>query len=164
MEKIANTLPDEMKKELLPYLSAKKDSEEYKIVKAADKLSAYIKCLEEFACVNTATDCECSIIFSSRVERINCQRLINFIRSIENSCQSCTFVQVLPCPIQMVSSQPFTAPHNIFFARGTHQLPALDKLHSVHISIKFFHIGSFRRCFIPISRAMLFDDRQIKFK
>ncbi|MCI9010070.1 MAG: 5'-deoxynucleotidase [Clostridia bacterium] len=47
VEKIANTLPDEMKKELLPYLSAKKDSEEYKIVKAADKLSAYIKCLEE---------------------------------------------------------------------------------------------------------------------
>ena len=36
-----------MKEELYPYLQADKTSEEYKYVKAADKLSAYIKCLEE---------------------------------------------------------------------------------------------------------------------
>lgn len=47
VEKIADTLPAEMKEELYPYLQADKTSEEYKYVKAADKLSAYIKCLEE---------------------------------------------------------------------------------------------------------------------
>ena len=47
VEKIADTLPAEMKGELYPYLQADKTSEEYKYVKAADKLSAYIKCLEE---------------------------------------------------------------------------------------------------------------------
>ena len=47
VEKIANTLPEEMKGELYPYLQADKNSPEYKFVKAADRLSAYIKCLEE---------------------------------------------------------------------------------------------------------------------
>lgn len=47
VEKIAGTLPEEMKSELYPYLQADKSSEEYRFVKAADKLSAYIKCLEE---------------------------------------------------------------------------------------------------------------------
>ena len=47
VEKMAGTLPEEMKGELLPYLQADKSSAEYKFVKAADKLSAYIKCLEE---------------------------------------------------------------------------------------------------------------------
>ncbi len=47
VEKIAGTLPEEMRKEISPYLLADKSSREYKLVKAADKLSAYIKCLEE---------------------------------------------------------------------------------------------------------------------
>lgn len=47
VEKIASTLPEEMKGELYPYLQADKTSEEYRYVKAADKLSAYLKCLEE---------------------------------------------------------------------------------------------------------------------
>lgn len=47
VDKIANTLPQELKGELYPYLQADKTSAEYKFVKAADKLSAYIKCLEE---------------------------------------------------------------------------------------------------------------------
>ena len=47
VEKIAGTLPDEMKKGIYPFLQADKSSEEYKLVKAADKLSAYLKCLEE---------------------------------------------------------------------------------------------------------------------
>ncbi len=47
VEKIADTLPKEMKGELYPYLQADKSSREYRLVKAADKLSAYIKCLEE---------------------------------------------------------------------------------------------------------------------
>lgn len=47
VEKIEKTLPPEMRGELSPYLEADKASEEYKFVKAADKLSAYLKCLEE---------------------------------------------------------------------------------------------------------------------
>lgn len=47
VEKIASTLPEELKGELTPYLQADKSSEEYIFMKAADKLSAYIKCLEE---------------------------------------------------------------------------------------------------------------------
>lgn len=47
VEKISDTLPKEMKGELYPYLQADKSSTEYRFVKAADKLSAYLKCLEE---------------------------------------------------------------------------------------------------------------------
>ena len=47
VEKIADTLPPELKEELYPFLQADKHSDEYRFVKAADKLSAYIKCLEE---------------------------------------------------------------------------------------------------------------------
>lgn len=47
VDRIAQTLPDEMKGEIYPFLQADRASEEYRIVKAADKLSAYLKCLEE---------------------------------------------------------------------------------------------------------------------
>lgn len=47
VEKIADTLPEELKGGLYPYLQADKSSLEYRFVKAADKLSAYLKCLEE---------------------------------------------------------------------------------------------------------------------
>ena len=46
-EKMANMLPAEMKGAIEPYILADENSEEYKLVKAADRLSAYIKCLEE---------------------------------------------------------------------------------------------------------------------
>jgi 5'-deoxynucleotidase len=47
VEKIAGTLPEELQVGFTPYLQADKSSREYLFVKAADKLSAYIKCLEE---------------------------------------------------------------------------------------------------------------------
>ncbi len=47
VDKIANTLPEELRGALRPYLCADKQSEEYRYMKAADKLSAYLKCLEE---------------------------------------------------------------------------------------------------------------------
>ncbi len=46
-EKMVGMLPEEMKKGISPYLLADESSLEYSFVKAADKLSAYIKCLEE---------------------------------------------------------------------------------------------------------------------
>ena len=51
-EKMAEMLPDELKSELSPCILADEDSEEYKVVKAADRLSAYIKCLEELRAGN----------------------------------------------------------------------------------------------------------------
>lgn len=52
VDKIAATLPVEMKGEIYPYLQMDKSSDEYKYVKAADRLSAYIKCLEELRAGN----------------------------------------------------------------------------------------------------------------
>ncbi len=46
-EKMVDMLPEEMKGEIAPFVLADEKSEEYKLVKAADRLSAYIKCLEE---------------------------------------------------------------------------------------------------------------------
>ena len=46
-EKIADMLPTEMKNAIAPYILADEESTEYKLVKAADRLSAYIKCMEE---------------------------------------------------------------------------------------------------------------------
>ena len=46
-EKMTSMLPDEMRGRLAPFIMADEESEEYKLVKAADRLSAYIKCLEE---------------------------------------------------------------------------------------------------------------------
>ena len=46
-QKMADMLPDEMKEEIAPYILADEESEEYKLVKAADRLAAYVKCLEE---------------------------------------------------------------------------------------------------------------------
>jgi len=46
-EKMLAMLPDEIKGEIAPFVLADERSEEYILVKAADRLSAYIKCLEE---------------------------------------------------------------------------------------------------------------------
>ena len=46
-EKIVHTLPEVMQKAISPFVLADEESEEYQIVKAADRLAAYIKCLEE---------------------------------------------------------------------------------------------------------------------
>jgi 5'-deoxynucleotidase len=46
-EKIVGTLPEEMKSGIEPYVMADEECLEYRFVKAADRLAAYIKCLEE---------------------------------------------------------------------------------------------------------------------
>ncbi len=46
-EKMVSMLPDELQPSIAPYLLADESGLEYSFVKAADKLSAYIKCLEE---------------------------------------------------------------------------------------------------------------------
>ncbi|MBR6406199.1 MAG: 5'-deoxynucleotidase [Lachnospiraceae bacterium] len=47
VEKLLSMLPEDLKPGFEPYLRPDKDSREYRIVKAADKLSAYLKCVEE---------------------------------------------------------------------------------------------------------------------
>ena len=46
-EKIVGTLPDEMKGGIAPYVLAEEETIEYQLVKAADRIAAYTKCLEE---------------------------------------------------------------------------------------------------------------------
>ena len=46
-EKLVNTLPKEMKKGIAHFVLTEEESVEYKLMKAADRLSAYVKCLEE---------------------------------------------------------------------------------------------------------------------
>jgi len=46
-EKIVGTLPEAMKTGIEPYVIADEECLEYRLVKAADRLAAYIKCLEE---------------------------------------------------------------------------------------------------------------------
>ena len=45
--KLLSMLPQKLSQDFAPVLLADADSYEYKLVKAADKLSAYVKCLEE---------------------------------------------------------------------------------------------------------------------
>ncbi|MBQ8283836.1 MAG: 5'-deoxynucleotidase [Clostridia bacterium] len=52
-EKIVGTLPKELQGSLSPYVLADEDSVEYRLVKAADRLAAYIKCLEELRSGNS---------------------------------------------------------------------------------------------------------------
>lgn len=45
--RLLETLPDELQGAFSPYLGGSKEEELYDLVKAADRLSAYIKCIEE---------------------------------------------------------------------------------------------------------------------
>ena len=48
-DKLLGMLPEDMRGEYAPLLAEEEDSLEYRLVKAADKLSALIKCVEELA-------------------------------------------------------------------------------------------------------------------
>ena len=52
-DRLLSTLPEELRDELSPWVKADTSCAEWKVVKAADRLSAYIKCLEERRCGNT---------------------------------------------------------------------------------------------------------------
>ena len=53
LDKLLSTLPQEVEEELKPYVKPDADSIEYKLMKAADRLAAYVKCLEELKSGNT---------------------------------------------------------------------------------------------------------------
>ena len=52
-KKILDTLPEEIRDEYKEYVMPDEESEEYKIVKGADRLSAYLKCVEEVKAGNS---------------------------------------------------------------------------------------------------------------
>ena len=52
-EKIVATLPEEMQGSIAPFVLADENSVEYKLVKAADRLAAYVMCLEELRSGNS---------------------------------------------------------------------------------------------------------------
>ena len=52
-DRLLATLPEELAAELAPFVKADTSCPEWGVVKAADRLSAYIKCLEERRCGNT---------------------------------------------------------------------------------------------------------------
>lgn len=52
-DKLLKMLPDELAEEIAVYVKPDVSSGEYRLVKAADRLAAYIKCLEEQRCGNT---------------------------------------------------------------------------------------------------------------
>ena len=52
-EKMVGMLPGEMQQGIAPYVLADENSVEYRLVKAADRLAAYIKCAEELRSGNS---------------------------------------------------------------------------------------------------------------
>ena len=52
-EKLINMLPDILKEEYRAYVIPNADTEEYKLVKYADRLAAYLKCVEEVKAGNS---------------------------------------------------------------------------------------------------------------
>lgn len=52
-DKLLNTLPEELKGEIGLYVKPDTASYEYALMKAADRLAAYVKCLEELKCGNS---------------------------------------------------------------------------------------------------------------
>lgn len=51
-DKLLSTLPEPLKNRLSPFVKPDTGCYEYKLMKVADRLSAYVKCLEELRCGN----------------------------------------------------------------------------------------------------------------
>lgn len=51
--RLINMLPENLKEEYTEYIQPDEQSEEYKIVKSADRLAAYLKCVEEIKAGNS---------------------------------------------------------------------------------------------------------------
>lgn len=46
-QRLLSTLPEDLREEYMPLIEADENTPEWKVVKAADRISAYIKCVEE---------------------------------------------------------------------------------------------------------------------
>ena len=84
LEQIANQrllsmLPDDLRKAYTPLIAHDESSHEWKLVKAADKISAYIKCIEEKKAGNTEFENAAYTIRSS-IDRIDLPEVRDFMR------------------------------------------------------------------------------------
>lgn len=78
-EKLLSMLPDDLKGDISPLFNPDKLSREYRIVKAADKLSAYIKCVEEIKSGNAEFSQAIKTI-SAQLKSIDLPELHEFIK------------------------------------------------------------------------------------
>jgi 5'-deoxynucleotidase len=81
-DKLLSYLPKELADQYQPLFFADEDSYEYRLVKAADKISAYIKCLEE----STAGNKEFALAQKSILESIEAYRDISAVTWFMDNC------------------------------------------------------------------------------
>ena len=84
VEKLQRMLPSDLQKNFDPYVKPDTDSREYKIVKAADKLSAYIKCIEELKYGNTEF-VKAKESIKKQLDNIELPELRSFLEDFEKS-------------------------------------------------------------------------------
>ena len=84
VEKLTTMLPGDLLPGFQPYLKPDPESREYRIVKAADKLSAYIKCLEELKYGN-AEFARAKESIKAQLDRIDLPELHEFLQEFGES-------------------------------------------------------------------------------
>jgi 5'-deoxynucleotidase len=77
-KRLLSTLPDELKQVYEPLISRDIDSAEYKIVKFADKICAYLKCLEELRGGN-AEFTKAANTIKQDIDKINTPEVVYFM-------------------------------------------------------------------------------------
>ncbi|MBR2336490.1 MAG: 5'-deoxynucleotidase [Clostridia bacterium] len=93
-EKLIKTLPEELKGEYSSYLLADEESLEYKIMKSADRISAYLKCVDEVKSGNKEfVKAKASIGKSIKKSELNCVKYFieNVLPSFEKTLDELDF-------------------------------------------------------------------------
>ena len=83
-ERLINKLPENLKEEYSGFIQADEDSEEYKIVKSADRLAAYLKCVEEIKAGNSEFKKAKSTILSE-LKGLKRQEVDYFLKEFANN-------------------------------------------------------------------------------
>ena len=78
-KRMLNMLPEEMKKEYESYILPETESQEYKLVKYADRLSAYLKCVEEIKAGNTEFK-KAKASIGKELKECNCAEVQYYLR------------------------------------------------------------------------------------
>lgn len=93
-EKLIKALPEELKGEYSSYLLADEESLEYKIMKSADRISAYLKCVDEVKSGNKEfVKAKASIGKSIKKSELNCVKYFieNVLPSFEKTLDELDF-------------------------------------------------------------------------
>ena len=84
MEKLLNMLPETLKDEYREYILPNEETYEYKLVKAADRLSAYLKCVEEVKAGNKEFSKAKESIYAN-LKEMECPALEYFLKHFTSS-------------------------------------------------------------------------------